>query len=222
VIEIFQCDVDVPKLGAALQRRGICATTLPRHRLDAKLDQGAPAAVLLGSRGENLGAEIATVRHRWGGPLLIALKPGTMACPAEALDAGADDVVGLPAAICEIAARVAARLRPRPELPLQIGELRIERAERRVARAGKPVPLLPREYALLLHLAHRPGACVSRSELLGAVWGLDFDPGTNVVEVHVSRLRAKLDRGFSRPMLLTERRRGYRLDPIVAAAHPPR
>ena len=94
---------------------------------------------------------------------------------------------------------------------MTLGGLRIDPVERRVERDGRAVPLLPREYALLLHLARSAGRCVGRDELLAAVWGLRFDPGTNVVEVHVSRLRAKLDRGFGVPMLVTDKGRGYRL-----------
>jgi len=94
-------------------------------------------------------------------------------------------------------------------LAIQIGPLSIDPVERRVTRSGRPIPLLPREYALLLHLARAGGRCVGRAELLRAVWGLRFDPGTNVVEVHVSRLRAKLDRDFAAPLLRTEKRRGY-------------
>ena len=79
-------------------------------------------------------------------------------------------------------------------------------------RAGRPVPLLAREYALLLHLARHAGQPLSRTDLLRAVWRLDFDPGTNSVEVHMSRLRAKLDRGGARPLLRTVKGRGYMLD----------
>ncbi len=95
-------------------------------------------------------------------------------------------------------------------LTIQIGALSIDPVERTVTRGGKRIALMPREFALLLHLA-RAGRCVGRAELLSAIWGYDFDPGTNVVEVHVSRLRARLDRGFPAPMLRTERGRGYRL-----------
>lgn len=80
-----------------------------------------------------------------------------------------------------------------------------------MVRAGRPIALLPREYALLLYLARAGGRCVGRAELLAAIWRLRFDPGTNVIEVHVSRLRAKLDRGFACPMLHTEKGRGYQL-----------
>ncbi|TGX53719.1 response regulator transcription factor [Sphingomonas gei] len=129
---------------------------------------------------------------------------------AGALDAGADDAVALPASASEIAARLAARLRCRAPM-IALGGLRIDTVERRVEREGRTVPLLPREYGLLLHLARSAGRCVGRAELLAAVWGLHFDPGTNVVEVHVSRLRAKLDRGFAIPMLVTDKGCGYRL-----------
>lgn len=107
----------------------------------------------------------------------------------------------------------AARARGLRLVPLSIavGPLSIDPVERRVTRSGRPIALLPREYALLLHLARAEGRRVSRAELLAAVWGLGFDPGTNVVEVHVSRLRAKLDRGFDAPLLHTEKGRGYYL-----------
>jgi two-component system, OmpR family, response regulator len=108
----------------------------------------------------------------------------------------------LPACASEIAARLAARLHGRGT-PITLGPLRIDPVARRVERDGHAVPLLPREYALLLHLARAQGRCAGRAELLAAVWGLRFDPDTNVVEDHVSRLRAKLDRGFAAPMLVT-------------------
>ncbi len=143
----------------------------------------------------------------WQGPLLLVLPDGGDV--ALALDAGADDAVPASASPNEIAARIAARIRRRPEIIL--GELRIDPVERRVTRSGHPIRLLPREYALLLHLARQGERPAARSELLAAIWGLGFDPGTNVVEVHVSRLRAKLDRGFAAPMLRTDKGRGYRL-----------
>lgn len=143
----------------------------------------------------------------WQGPLLLLLPAGDSI--ARALDAGADDAMPACATADEIAARLAARIRRRAEIVL--GELRIDPVERRVTRAGHLIRLLPREYALLLHLVRQGERPAGRSELLAAVWGLGFDPGTNVVEVHVSRLRAKLDRGFAAPMLRTDKGRGYRL-----------
>lgn len=129
---------------------------------------------------------------------------------ADALDAGAADAVLRTTPVGEIAARVAARLRAAAP-PIGLGELVIDRIARTVTRAGRAVRLLPREYALLLHLAQHAGRTVSRAALLEAVWGLRFDPGTNVVAVHVSRLRAKLDHGFESVMLHTDKGVGYRL-----------
>ncbi|OJY50886.1 MAG: hypothetical protein BGP17_21100 [Sphingomonas sp. 67-41] len=162
------------------------------------------AAGLFAGTGES----VARIRALgWQEPLLLLLPiEGSV---AQALDAGADDAMPASATAEEVAARLAARIRRRPEIVL--GELRIDPVERRVTRAGRPISLLPREYALLLHLVRQGDRPAGRSELLAAVWGLDFDPGTNVVEVHVSRLRAKLDRGFAMPMLRTDKGRGYRL-----------
>ncbi|MBR0552830.1 response regulator transcription factor [Sphingomonadaceae bacterium LXI357] len=129
----------------------------------------------------------------------------------EALDAGAGDAVPADASPEEVAARLAALIRrPRPAV-IRVGDLAIDRLSRQVTRAGRPLDLLPREYAILLHLAERVGRCISRAALLRDIWGLGFDPGTNVVQVHISRLRAKLDRGFGHPLLHTEKGKGYRL-----------
>lgn len=179
-------ECDIPGLRAALHARGI------RIANDS-------AAVLA--------ARMPMLRH---GPLILLVD--TPAEVVAALDAGADDAVPRGAAAEEIAARVAARLRP-PLPPLTLGTLVIDRIVRRATREGRALGLLPREYALLLHLARHAPDVVSRSALLEAVWSLRFDPGTNVVAVHVSRLRAKLDRGFPSPMLRTEPGAGYRLVP---------
>ncbi|MDO7843492.1 winged helix-turn-helix domain-containing protein, partial [Sphingomonas immobilis] len=111
-----------------------------------------------------------------------------------------------------IAARLAALLRRCGEpAALHVGPLAINRVEHVATREGRPLALLPREYALLLYLACHAGAVVSRDALRSEVWKLRYDPGTNVIAAHVSRLRAKLDRGFGKPMLLTEKGVGYRL-----------
>lgn len=144
-------------------------------------------------------------------PLLLVVEGGDAAVAA-AIDAGAADAVSASASDALIAARLAALVR-RTASALRIGDLTIDPVERRVTRGGRVLDLLPREYRLLLHLAARTGEAVSRAELLAAVWGLAFDPGTNVVAVHVSRLRVKLDRGFASAMLVTQKGAGYRLDP---------
>ncbi|MGN5374967.1 winged helix-turn-helix domain-containing protein [Sphingomonas hankookensis] len=130
---------------------------------------------------------------------------------AAGLDAGADDAALEAAHPVEIVARLAALLRAtRHGRLLTIGDLAIDRATRTVRRGGVNLHLLPREYAILLHLADHAGSAVRREELLRAIWARDFDPGTNVVQVQMSRLRAKLD-AAGPPMLHTDRGRGYRL-----------
>lgn len=142
-------------------------------------------------------------------PMLVVVA-GDDAAVAAAIDAGADDAVASSASDALIAARLAALVRRAPGR-LRLGALEIDRVERRVLRSGHTLDLLPREYRLLLHLAEHAGQVVLHDELRRAVWGLDFHPGTNVVAVHVSRLRAKLDRGFAAPLLHTEKGVGYRL-----------
>lgn len=134
------------------------------------------------------------------------------AARARALEEGMQEVVGPWMHEAETVARII-RLADAEQPRLRLGELTIRLVDRRVERNGRPIPLLAREYALLLHLARRPGQAVSRTELLRAVWRLDFDPGTNSVEVHMSRLRGKLDRGFAVTMLRTVKGRGYALCP---------
>lgn len=207
MVAIIACALDIPDLAEAAHARGLRLAPMIDPRADAA------AAVLGWSPSEGDPAvRIAGLRaHGWQVPLMLVLSEGCGANIALALDAGADDAVIQPVSAGEIAARIAARLRPRPPPPIAVGELVIDSVERRVTRAGRPIALLPREYALLLHLARAEGRCVGRTELLAAVWRLRFDPGTNVIEVHVSRLRAKLDRDFPRPLLVTEKGRGYRL-----------
>ena len=198
---IIACALDIPQLAEAAQQRGLTLVAMTQPSAEA-------AAAVLDCEGDPH-ARIADARAQgWRGALMLVLRNGCGASVAHALDAGADDAVLLPASAGEIAARLAARLRP---TALQLGELRIDTVERRVTRAGTPIVLLPREYALLLHLARAAGRCVTRAELFAQVWGLRFDPGTNVIEVHVSRLRAKLDRGFREPLIVTEKGVGYRL-----------
>lgn len=147
-------------------------------------------------------------------PLLLVPTGGATSDErAAAFAAGADDVAPDGCGHAELVARLEALCR-RPggsAAPIRCGDLAIDPLHRRATRGGNALPLLPREYALLHHLAGEAGRAVSRMDLLRAVWRLPFDPCTNVVEVHVSRLRAKLDRGFASPLLHTVRGRGYAL-----------
>ncbi|WP_260582014.1 response regulator transcription factor [Sphingopyxis sp. PET50] len=155
-------------------------------------------------------------------PLLALTDRDSRADRLLALIAGADDAVGWAADPAEVVARVAALLRRSRMAAGQLGdgELRIDLIDRRVERAGRLIRLPLREFDLLANLARIPDQPVSRTALLKAVWRIDFDPGTNRVEVHMSRLRAKVDRGFGWPMLRTIKGRGYALRSRPDAANP--
>ena len=142
---------------------------------------------------------------------MVLIEGGDQTALAAALDAGADDAASDRAGNALVAARIAALVRRRAWPLLTIGPLTIDPVERTATRAGRPLGLLPREYAVLLALVEGEGAPVSRAALRDRVLGRRFETGTNVIEVHLSRLRAKLDRGFAAPLIVTERGRGYRL-----------
>ncbi len=145
---------------------------------------------------------------------LLALSDGdSIADRMTALDGGADDAVGWTDNLPELLARIASLLRRSSIAAGQLGEgeLRIDLIDRRVERAGRIIRLPLREFDLLANLARVPDRPMSRAALLRAVWRIDFDPGTNRVEVHMSRLRAKVDRGFGWPMLRTVKGLGYTL-----------
>jgi two-component system OmpR family response regulator len=170
--------------------------------------------VAVGTPGETARVAIRFPDAVGEGPSVLTLHviDGGERAVAAALDAGADDAVQATASNALIAARLAAVLRHAGEpAALRVGPLAIDRVDHAATREGRPLGLLPREYALLLYLACHAGAVVSREALHSDVWGLRHDPGTNRIEAHVSRLRAKLDRGFGKPMLLTEKGVGYRL-----------
>jgi two-component system OmpR family response regulator len=129
------------------------------------------------------------------------------------LRAGGDDYLGKPYAYSELLARIEAlarRARPEEqETRYVVGDLVLDRLAHRVTRAGQPIPLQPREYRLLEFLMRNAGQVVTRTMLLEHVWDYHFDPQTNVIDVHVSRLRSKIDKGFDTPMLHTVRGAGY-------------
>ena len=134
----------------------------------------------------------------------------------EGLNAGADDYLVKPFAFGELSARVAALLR-RPQLRddgamLTAGDLTMDLIRRKVMRAGQEIDLLPREFVLLEHLIRRKGRVQTRTMLLEAVWDISFDPQTNVVETHISRLRAKVDRPFPTEIIKTVRGAGYKIE----------
>jgi two-component system OmpR family response regulator len=129
-------------------------------------------------------------------PVLILSNLGGLDDRVEGLNAGADDYLAKPFAFSELLARVNALLR-RPALSqepqrLKLGDLEMDRIKRKVTRAGNPIMLQPREFALLEYLLLRPGQIVTRTMLLSGVWNYHFDPKTHIVETHMSRLRSKV------------------------------
>jgi two-component system OmpR family response regulator len=133
----------------------------------------------------------------------------------EGLEAGGDDYLVKPFAFAELLARVNALARRPPpqevQTMLRVADLEMNLLRRTVTRAGQKIDLQPREFQLLEHLMRHAGRVVTRTMLLEAVWDFHFDPKTNIVETHISRLRAKIDRGFDTELLETVRGSGYLL-----------
>ena len=149
-------------------------------------------------------------------PVLFLSALGEVDDRVKGLQAGADDYLVKPYAFPELIARVDALARRREtgsvHTLLKVGELEMDLISRGVSRAGKAIDLQPREFQLLEYLMRHAGQSVTRTMLLEEVWHYHFDPQTNVIDVHISRLRAKIDKDFDRPMLQTVRGAGYRLD----------
>jgi two-component system OmpR family response regulator len=149
-------------------------------------------------------------------PVLFLSALGEIEDRVTGLKAGGDDYLVKPYAFAELIARVEALARRREtgsvQTVLRVGELEMDLIGRAVRREGREIDLQPREFQLLEYLMRHAGQSVTRTMLLEKVWEYHFDPQTNVIDVHVSRLRAKLDKGFERPMLLTVRGAGYRLE----------
>jgi len=148
-------------------------------------------------------------------PVLFLSALGEVNDRVEGLKAGGDDYLVKPYAFSELIARVEALARRREtgsvQTLLRVGDLEMDLIGRTVRRQGREIDLQPREFQLLEYMMRHAGQSVTRTMLLEKVWEYHFDPQTNVIDVHVSRLRAKIDKGFDRPMLQTVRGAGYRL-----------
>ena len=143
-------------------------------------------------------------------PVVFVTAKGSLDERVKGLQMGADDYITKPVEYRELIARIHAVLRRRLALPtITFGDLQLDLAQRRAQRGGKELHLSPREYDLLLTLVQGEGEVLTREYLLRKVWDIDFNPGTNLVEVHIGRLRKKLDQG-GRPIIFTEKGRGYR------------
>ena len=146
-----------------------------------------------------------------GTPVMFVTARGSVEDRVHGLKLGADDYIIKPFALSELIARMEAVVRRGRALPvLSVADLDIDLAHRRVTRADELIELTPREFDLLCALAEEPGRVYSREELLHSVWSMDFDPGSNVVDVHVGRLRRKIDRR-GEPLIRTVVGEGYRL-----------
>jgi two-component system OmpR family response regulator len=151
-------------------------------------------------------------------PVLILSALDAVDDRVRGLKAGGDDYLTKPYAFSELLARLEALMRrgvgAKAETSLKVGELEIDLLARSVRRAGVEIELLPREFRLLEVLARHAGHVVTRTMLLEQVWDYHFDPQTNVIDVHISRLRQKIDKGHTKPMLHTVRGAGYCLKPV--------
>ena len=148
-------------------------------------------------------------------PVIFLTAIGGVDDRVEGLDAGADDYLTKPFAFSELAARLGAISR-RPaqaveQTTLAVADLEMDLVRRKVTRAGTPIELLTKEFQLLEYFMRSQGRVLSRTMLLEQVWDFHFDPQTTIVETHVSRLRAKIDKPFDAPLLHTIKNIGYTL-----------
>jgi two-component system OmpR family response regulator len=146
-------------------------------------------------------------------PVLLLTALGGIDDRVEGLEAGGDDYLVKPFAMAELLARVNALARRPPpqdvQTTLQVADLKLDRLKRTVMRGGARIELQPREFQLLEYLMRNRDRVVTRTMLLESVWDFHFDPKTNIVETHMSRLRAKVDRGQGRELIHTVRGAGY-------------
>lgn len=147
-------------------------------------------------------------------PVLVLTARSRVEDRVKGLDYGADDYLTKPFAFSELSARVRALLRRgnRPlGMLLHVGDLEMNRAERTVQRAGRPINLTPKEFALLEYLMRNAGRCVTRAMVMEHVWNLSFDTMTNVVDVYINYLRKKIDEGCDHQLIHTVRGVGYQM-----------
>lgn len=150
-------------------------------------------------------------------PALFLTALGEVDSRVEGFDAGGDDYLTKPFAFAELSARVNALSRRRggsvggveESTVLRYGDLSLDLIGRRCERQGQPIELMAKEFKLLEYFMRRPGRLVTRTMLLEQVWDMSFDPTTSVVETHISRLRAKIDKPFGGDLLRTRRGEGY-------------
>ncbi len=148
-------------------------------------------------------------------PVLFLSALGSVDDRVKGLKAGGDDYLTKPFAFSELLARIEVLVRRRgaaqPQTKLAVADLELDLLTRGVKRAGRSIDLLPREFALLEYLMRNAGSVVTRTMMLENVWDYHFDPQTNVIDVHIARLRQKIDKDFPAPLIHTVRGAGYSL-----------
>ncbi len=144
-------------------------------------------------------------------PVLMLTAVDSVERKVEGLDSGADDYLVKPFAFSELTARIKALLRRTPGIvnELSLGDLRIDLLARRVFRGGTEIILTQKEFLLLKYLLRNKGRVLSRTQIIENIWGYDFIPGTNIVDVHIKSLREKIDSGVQGKLIHTVRGTGY-------------
>ena len=182
-----------------------------KKALDGGYDAAVMDVMLPGLDGLSVIEQLRARKQQM--PVLILSARHTVDDRVKGLQAGGDDYLTKPFAFAELLARLQALLRrtagASEPTRLVVGDLTLDLLSRRVERGGTPLDLRPREFALLEYLMRHPGRVLSKTMILSHVWGYSFDPGTNVVDVLVSRLRDKVDEGFDTKLINTVRGAGY-------------
>ncbi len=144
-------------------------------------------------------------------PIIMLTARGTTEDIVSGLDLGADDYLTKPFAFNELLARVRSHLRrgSQNKTVLKLADLQLDTVTHKATRGGVHIDLTTREYSLLEFFMRNPSSLLSRTQLAKEIWGFDFDPGTNIVDVYVNHLRKKIDNGFSVKLIHTERGKGY-------------
>jgi heavy metal response regulator len=182
-----------------------------KKALDGGYDAAVMDVMLPGLDGLSVIEQLRAKRQQT--PVLILSARHTVDDRVKGLQAGGDDYLTKPFAFAELLARLQALLRrsagTTEPTRLVVGDLALDLLSRKVERGGRAIELRPREFALLEYLMRHPGRVLSKTMILSHVWGYSFDPGTNVVDVLVSRLRDQVDEGFATKMIHTVRGAGY-------------
>jgi DNA-binding response OmpR family regulator len=206
-------------LQRGLRSHGFDVTSAPdgesglEKALSAPVDLVVLDMMLPGRSGFDVLAELHEQKPAL--PVIALTALGEVEHRVAGLDAGAVDYLSKPFSLSELAARIRAQLRvaaQTPQMDLTAGDIRVDLLSREVRRAGELVRLSTTEFELLVYLMRHRGQVLSREQILRAVWGYEYDPGTNVVDVYIGYLRRKLRRDGRNVPIVTVRSVGYRFD----------